>query len=140
MTGAMRSVESRLVELEVIQGRPARAIARFGPRPDLSEPTWWYDVLVLSVLAEAHADPGDAKGAEAAADLALSRTRLMRNRVDGVEVLRVHAKSLSMQGRRQEATAALREALSAALEIFSKPGADKDDEQTGRMLRELGRA
>ena len=167
---------SRLVELEVLQGRPAEAIARFGPRPDLSVLTWWYEVLVLSVLAEAHADAGDSAGAEEVAEIALSRARLMPNRVDGVEALRVQAKSLSMQGRPEEARAALaeglmwarsmpypyaeaklareygmlhvreseperaRERLSAALEIFGRLGAKKDAEQTGRTLRELGRA
>lgn len=110
----LRYAEVRLVELDVLQGHPAEAIARLGPGPDLSGLTWVYDVQLLSVLAEAYADAGDAARAEEAADLALSRARPMRNRVDGVEALRVHAKSLSMQGRREEARAALEEALSWA--------------------------
>ena len=110
----LRYAQSRLLELEVLQGRPAEAIARLGPRAEVSDLTWWYDVLVLSVLAEAHADTGEAKRAEVVADLALGRARLMRNRVDGVETLRVHAKSLSMQGRAEGARASLEEALSWA--------------------------
>ena len=109
-----RYAETRLVGLEVLRGRPAEAIARLGRRPDLKDPTWWYEILSLSVLAEAYANTGDAARAEGTADLALARTRPMPNRVDGVEALRVLAKSLSMQGRTEEATAALEEALSWA--------------------------
>ncbi len=108
----LRYAESRLVELEVLQGRSAEAIVRLGPRQDLSNLTWWYEVLVLSVLAEAYADTGEVARAEEWANLALSRGRKMTNRVDGVEALRVLAKSLSLQGRREEASAALEVALS----------------------------
>ena len=69
---------------------------------------------MLSALAEAHADSGDAAKAEEAAASAVARARSTRNRVDGVEALRIHAKSLSMQGRPEEAAAALEEALSWA--------------------------
>ena len=67
-----------------------------------------------AALAEAHADTGDAAGAEEVADLALTRARRTRNRLDGVEALRVRAKILSMLGHTEEATAALEEALSWA--------------------------
>ncbi len=172
----LRYAESRLAELDVLRGRPAEAITHLGPQPDASDPTWWYAVLLLSVLADAYADMGDAARAEEVADLAVQRARLMHNRVDGVEALRVRAKSLSLQGRQEEATAALDEAiswahsmpypyaeaklsreygmlhardrefekarkrLSAALQIFSRLGATRDTERTGRALRGLGRA
>lgn len=109
-----RYAETWLAKLDVLQDRPAGAIARLGRRPDLSELTWWYEVLLLSALAEAHADTGDAAGAEEVAALALTRARRTRNRLDGVEALRVRAKVLSMRGRTEEATAALEEALSWA--------------------------
>ena len=107
-----RYAEVRLVEMEVLRGRPADAIARLGP--DLSDLTWWYEVLLLSVLAEAYADTDEAARAEELADLALTQARHTRNRLDGVEALRVRAKGLSMQGRTEEATAALEQALSWA--------------------------
>jgi tetratricopeptide (TPR) repeat protein len=50
-------------------------------------------------------------------DLALTRARLMRNRVDGLEASRVRVKILALQGRREEATVALDEALSLARSI-----------------------
>ncbi len=172
----LRYAESRLAELDVLRGHPAEAIARLGLLPDLLGLTWWYDVLSLSVLAEAYAETGDAVTAEEVADLALMRARHVQNRVDGVEALRVRGKILSMGGRREEATAALEEALSwarsmpypyaeaklsreyamlhacegepgrarerlsVALETFDRLGAKKDAEETGRTLRELGRA
>ncbi|HEX2729250.1 MAG TPA: hypothetical protein VHM16_05810, partial [Rubrobacteraceae bacterium] len=109
-----RYAETRLAEMDVLQDRPAEAIARLGRRPDLSDLTWYYEVLWLSALAEAHADTGDAVGAEEVADLALTCARRTRDRVDGVEALRVRAKILSVRGRPEEATAALKEALSWA--------------------------
>ena len=109
-----RYAGSRLAEMDVLRGRPAGAIARLGRRPDLSDLTWYYEVLLLSALAEAHVDTGDAAGAEEVAALALTQARRTRNRVDGVEALRVRAKVLSMRGRPEEATAALEEALSWA--------------------------
>jgi tetratricopeptide (TPR) repeat protein/transcriptional regulator with XRE-family HTH domain len=109
-----RYAESRLAEMDVLQDRPAGAIARLGRRPDLSELTSFYEIVLLSALAEAHADTGDAAGAEEVADLALTQARRTRNRVDGVEALRVRAKILSMRGCPEEAAAALAEALSWA--------------------------
>jgi tetratricopeptide (TPR) repeat protein len=109
-----RYAGSRLAEMDVLQDRPTGAIARLGRRPDLSDLTSFYEIVLLSALAEAHADTGDAAGAEEVADLALTRARSTRNRVDGVEALRVRAKVLSTQGRTEEATAALEEALSWA--------------------------
>jgi hypothetical protein len=58
-----RYAGSRLAEMDVLQDRPAEAMARLGRRPD------------LSALAEAHADTGDAAGAEEVADFALTRAR-----------------------------------------------------------------
>jgi tetratricopeptide (TPR) repeat protein len=109
-----RYAGSRLAEMDVLQDRPAEAIARLGRRPDLSDLTSFYEIVLLSALAEAHADTGDAAGAEEVADLALTRARGTRNRVDGVEALRVRAKVLSMRGRAEEAAAALEEDLSWA--------------------------
>jgi tetratricopeptide (TPR) repeat protein len=123
--------EARLLELDVLLGRPAGVIARLGPEPDVSDMTWWYDVLLLSVLAEAYTETGDVAGAEETAERALTRARLMNNRVDGVEALRIRAKSLSMQKRREEATAALEEALSWARSM-PYPYAE------GKILREYG--
>ena len=96
----------------MLQGGPAEAIARLGP--EVPELTWWYEVLLLTVLAEAYADSGDAVKAEEVAAGAVGRARATRNRVDGVEALRVRAKGLSMRGRPEEASAALEEALSWA--------------------------
>jgi tetratricopeptide (TPR) repeat protein len=110
----LRYAESRLAELDVLRGRPAEAITRLGPLPDLLGLTWWYDVLSLSVLAEGYAETGNAARAEEVAHLALMRARHMQNRVDGVEALRVRGKILSMGGRQKEATAALEQALSWA--------------------------
>jgi tetratricopeptide (TPR) repeat protein len=126
-----RYAETRLAEMDVLQDRPAGAIARLGRRPDLSDLTWWYEVLLLSALVEAHADTDDAAGAEEVADLALTRARHTRNRVDGVEALRVRAKVLSTQGRPEEAAAALEEALSWASPM-PYPYAE------ARILREYG--
>ncbi len=98
--------------MDVLQGRPTEAIARLQPRaPDLQ---WMYDVLLLSILAEAYADMGDAAKAEEVVDIALRRARLMYNRVDGLEASRVQAKILALQGRREEVTATLDEAMSRA--------------------------
>ena len=107
-----RYAEVRLIEIAVLRGGPAEAIARLGP--EVPELTWWYEVLLLTVLAEAYADSGDAVKAEEVAAGAVSRARATRNRVDGVEALRVRAKGLSMRGRPEEASAALEEALSWA--------------------------
>ena len=126
-----RYAGSRLAEMDVLQDRPAGAIARLGRRPDLSDLTWFYEVLWLSALAEAHADTGDAAGAEEVAALALTQARRTRNRLDGVEALRVRAKVLSTQGRTEEATAALEEALSWA---YSMPYPYAE----ARILREYG--
>ena len=112
ITGQLGYTECRLAEMDVLQGRPTEAIARLQPRaPDLQ---WMYNVLLLSVLAEAHADIGDAAKAEEVVDIAQTRARLMYNRVDGLEALRVRAKILTMQGNRKEASVALEEALSWA--------------------------
>ncbi len=107
-----RYAEVRLLELDVLRGRPAEAIARLGP--EVPDSTWWYEVLLLTVLAEAYADSGDAVKAEEVAAGAVGRARATRNRVDGVEALRVRAKGLSMRGRPEESRAALEEALSWA--------------------------
>jgi len=110
--GQLPYAECRLAEMDVLQGRPTEAIARLQPR--VSEMQWQYEVVLLSVLAEAHADMGDAAEAEKVVDLAQTRARLIRNRVDGLEASRVRAKVLAMLGRREEATAALDEALPLA--------------------------
>jgi tetratricopeptide (TPR) repeat protein len=111
-TGQLGYAECRLAEMDVLQGRPTEAIARLQPRA--SDLQWLYDVLLLSILAEAYADMGDAAKAEEVVDIAQTRARLMYNRVDGLEALRVRAKILTMQGNRKEASAALEEALSCA--------------------------
>ena len=74
---------------------------------------------------------GDATKAEEVVDLAQTQARLMHNRVDGLEASRVRAKILSMQGRRDEATAALDEALSQA-RYMSYPYAE------AKLSREYG--
>ena len=68
-----RYAEVRLAELDVLRGRPAEAIARLGP--EVSDLTWWYEVLLLTVLAEAYADTGDAVKAEEVAAVAVGRAR-----------------------------------------------------------------
>jgi predicted ATPase len=113
--GQLPYAECRLTEMDVLQGRPTEAIARLERR--VSEMRWQYEVVLLSILAEAHADMGDAARAEKVVDLALTRARLMRNRVDGLEASRVRVKILALQGRREEATVALDEALSLARSI-----------------------
>ncbi len=110
--GQLPYAECRLAEMEVLQGRPTEAIARLQPR--VSEMRWHYEVVLLSILAEAHADMGDSAKAEKVVDLAQTRARLMHNRVDGLEASRVRAKILALQGRREEVTATLDEALSLA--------------------------
>ena len=70
--------------------------------------------MLLSVLAEAYADVGDAARAEEVVDIAQACARLMHNRVDGLQASRVRAKTLAMLGRRKATTAALDEALSLA--------------------------
>ena len=123
--------QSRLVEQEVLRGRPQEAISRLQPWLDASDLTWMYDVLVLSVLAEAYVDTDDTARAEEVAEHATMRAGLMHNWVDGVEALRVRGKSLSMQGRWEEASAALEEALSRSRSM-PYPYAE------GRILREYG--
>jgi tetratricopeptide (TPR) repeat protein len=110
--GQLGYAECRLAEMDVLQGRPTEAIARLQPR--VSDLQWLYDVLLLSILAEAYADMGGSAKAEEVVDIAQARARLMYNRVDGLEALRVRAKILTMQGNRKEASAALEEALSWA--------------------------
>ena len=127
----MGYARTRQAELDVLRGRPREAIALLQPRLDASDLTWIYDVVLLRVLAEAYVDAGDAVKAEEVVDLALTRAGLMHNRVDGVEALRVCAKIRAMQGRREEASAALEEALSLARSI-RYPYAE------GRILREHG--
>ena len=95
-----RYAEVRLLELDVLRGHPAEAIARLGPEvPDL---TWWNEVLLLTVLAEAYADSGDAVKAEEVAAGAVGRARATRNRVDGVEALRVPGRRASRCGDAQK--------------------------------------
>jgi hypothetical protein len=96
----------------VLQGRPTEAIASLEPR--VSEMRWQYEVVLLSILAEAHADMGAPAKAEKVVDIAQARARLMHNRVDGLEASRVRAKILALQGRREEVRATLDEALSLA--------------------------
>jgi hypothetical protein len=96
--------------MDVLQGRPTEAIACLEPR--VSEMRWQYEVVLLSVLAEAYADMDDVAKAEEAVDIALTRAGMMNNRVDGLDASRVRAKILDLQGRREVATAALDEALS----------------------------
>ena len=128
-TGQLDYAECRLAEMDVLQGRPTEAIARLQPRaPDLQ---WMYDVLLLSILAEAYADMGDAAKAEEVVDVALRRARLMYNRVHGLEASRVRAKILAIQGRREEAITDLEEALSSARSM-PYPYAE------AKLLREYG--
>jgi tetratricopeptide (TPR) repeat protein len=110
--GQLPYAECRLAEMDVLQGRPTEAIARLEPR--VSEMRWQYEVVLLSILAVAYADIGDAARAEKIVDIAQTRARLMHNRVDGLEASRVQAKILALQGRREEVTATLEEALSLA--------------------------
>jgi tetratricopeptide (TPR) repeat protein len=122
---------ARQAELDVLRGRPREAIARLQPWLGASDLTWVYDVVLLRVLAEAYADTGDAARAEEVTEHAMIRAGLMHNRLDGVEGLRVRGKSLSMQGRRDGASAALEEALSRARSL-PYPYAE------GKILREYG--
>ena len=108
----MPYAECRLAEMDVLQGRPTEAIASLEPR--VSEMRWQYEVVLLSILAEAHADMGAPAKAEKVVDIAQARARLMHNRVDGLEASRVRAKILALQGRREEVRATLDEALSLA--------------------------
>ena len=110
--GQLPYAECRLAEMDVLQGRPTEAIARLQPR--VSDMRWHYEVVLLSILAEAHADMGDPAKAEKVVDTGLTRARLMHNRVDGLEASRDQAKVLALQGKREEARATLEEALSLA--------------------------
>jgi hypothetical protein len=98
--------------MDVLQGRPTEAIARLQPR--VSEMRWQYEVVLLSILAEAYADTGDPAEAEKVVDLAQTRARLMHSLVHGLEAQRVRAKILAMLGSRKAATATLDEAMSLA--------------------------
>jgi hypothetical protein len=71
--GQLPYAECRLAEMDVLQGRPTEAIARLEPR--VSEMRWQYEVVLLSVLAEAYADMGDAAKAEEVVDIAQTRAR-----------------------------------------------------------------
>jgi tetratricopeptide (TPR) repeat protein len=101
------------------------------PNPARAPEITYTTVLLLAVLAEAYAEMGDVARAEEMAERALTRAWLMNNRVDGVEALRICAKILSIQKRREEATAALEEALSWA-RTMPFPYAE------GKILREYG--
>ncbi len=110
--GQLGYAECRLAEMDVLQGRPTEAIARLQPRA--SELLWLYDVLLLSILAEAYADTGDAARAEEVMERAQARAQLIHNRLDGLEASRVRAKILTLRGNCEEACAVLEEALSWA--------------------------
>ena len=124
-----RYVQTLHAELDVLQGRPADALARL--EPFACDPTGVRDPLSLWVLAEAYADAGETAKAEEVVELALTRADRMRNRVAGLEASRVRAKILATQGRRKEAAAALEEALSLARSM-PYPYAE------GKILREYG--
>jgi tetratricopeptide (TPR) repeat protein len=100
--------EARAAELDVARGRGAAALDRLGHGADgRREPTWWFDVIRSTVEAEAHNQLGHPHLGEQAADRALERAAVMANRVDGVVAMRARAESLALQGRFDEATAAL---------------------------------
>lgn len=94
---------TQLLRLDLQQGRPETVVERLGGQPDLSGVTWWYDVILLTVLASALLAMDRPVEAEAVADSAVARARRMRNRVDGASALDVRAATRHRLGRHQEA-------------------------------------
>ena len=90
---------TQLLRLDVRLGRAGGVIDRIGLAPDLAGVTFWYDVILLTVLATALLEAGRPSEAEMVADRAVERARLMRNRVDRVAALGVRAACRSQLGR-----------------------------------------
>ncbi len=118
-------------ELHLLQGQPGAAIELLEPLAELPNPDWLYATVLLTVLAEACLDSGDAPRAAELAGRAVDEAATMDNRVDLVGALRVRGAALAGQGRGDEGAAVLEKALSLARSI-AYPYAE------GRVLREQG--
>ena len=94
---------TQLLRLDLRRGRAAGVIDRLGLDPDLTGVTFWYDVILLTVLATALLETGRPSEAEMVGDRAVERARLMRNRIDGVAALGIRAACRSRLGRDEEA-------------------------------------
>lgn len=110
----VRYMRSHRAELDLLQGRPRAALARLRPLADAADLDWNYSTILLSVLARAHLELGDAAKAEEVADRAIGEAEPMHNRLDAVGALRVKGMAQSQQGRWDEAAGTLEEGLAMA--------------------------
>jgi transcriptional regulator with XRE-family HTH domain/tetratricopeptide (TPR) repeat protein len=112
-----RAALAYLAELDLLEGRPQDALTRLHPvtvghpAPATEDLTWGYAVQLLSVLAAAHLERGDADRARAYAGRAVAEARRTGAWVQGVRALEVQGRTHARDGHHDLARAAYEEGL-----------------------------
>jgi ATP/maltotriose-dependent transcriptional regulator MalT len=112
-----RAALAYLAELDLLEGRPQDALTWLHPvtvghpAPATEDLTWGYAVQLLSVLAAAHLESGDADRARASAGRAVAEARRTGAWVQGVRALEVQGRTHVRDGHHDLARAPYEEGL-----------------------------
>jgi tetratricopeptide (TPR) repeat protein len=107
----LRFAHNILAERDIVEGRPAQALARLEPLLDRDEQREIYVTMLLPVLAWSCHNLGDVARAEAIAAQSIERARTQRYHLALVDALRVVAIIAMGQQRWAQAQASLDEVL-----------------------------
>lgn len=110
-------LDTRLAQIDLLRGSPSTALLRLEPWLTSDTDARPHDVLMWCTAAEACLELGDTARGNELANHAVQRAELAHNHTDGIDAMRIKARSLEGQGRSAEARSLLDRAAARAADI-----------------------
>jgi tetratricopeptide (TPR) repeat protein len=129
----VRCAQSILAERDLLEGKPAQALARLEPLLDRDEQREIHVTMLLPMLAWAAYDLGDVERAEGVVAQSIERARTQRCQLALVDALRIAAIIQIRQRRARQAQTSLLEALDLSSAMPYPYAAAKSRYVTGQL-------
>jgi tetratricopeptide (TPR) repeat protein/transcriptional regulator with XRE-family HTH domain len=126
-------LDTRLAQIDLHRGGASAALRRLEPWLTSDTDARPHDVMVWCAAAEACLVLGDTARGDALADRAVQRAELAHNQTDGIDALRIKARSLAGLGRLAEARSLLDRAAVAAAAIPYPAAATRVADELARL-------
>ncbi len=126
-------IDTRLAQIDLVRGSPSAALRRLEPWLASGTGARPHDVVMWCTAAEACLELGQTARGDELADYAVQRAGLAHNATDGIDALRVKARSLAGVGRTAEARSLLDRAAARASDIPYPAAATRVADELARL-------